>query len=346
MYIKWLKKFTIEDFILSAYVVIFSLMLSLTTNYLIKINDIDKISNNFYSQNSISFHIKKDNRPLNMLKLLKHINERDFILFRENVLELPYIKGIYKSGDIEAPPLVNGRFFQKSDFFNNKNIAVVGKDYNDIVLKDGEKYIRLNNTYFKIIGTLGRDFPTKLDTMVYLNLDAALNLENEHYGSYVLDGKKDMTATFNRLEQDMESSISMVKADKESTGSSRLFESNRDNSGMFILFSSVILSMSIVIFSYWFYKKRISISIQHVVGHRMFNIHMNLFKKHVLLLINSYFSGVFVFIIVNLDNIQAHLDKYMYTFCLGILFLCVYHYLLCILAMCIYSPKIRLKVLK
>lgn len=79
-------------------------MISLTTTYLIKINGIDKITNNFYSKNSVAFHIKDDNRPLNMQNLLDHIDERDFMLFKENVLELPYIKGIYKSGDIATPP--------------------------------------------------------------------------------------------------------------------------------------------------------------------------------------------------------------------------------------------------
>ncbi|WP_232299866.1 ABC transporter permease [Bacillus cereus] len=331
---------------LSVYVIIFSLMLSLTTIYLIKINSIDKITNNFYSKNSVDFHIKNDNRPLDMQNFLNQIDERDFILFKENVLELPYIKGIFRSGDIEAPPLVSGRFFQTDDFFKNKNIAVVGKSNNDIILKNGKRYIQLNNTKFEIIGIMGEDFPTKLDTMIFLNLDAVLKLENKNYGSYVLDGKKDMTSTFDRLEQDMGPSISIVKADKETTGSSRIFERNRGDYGIIILFILVILSMSIVIVSYWFYKKRISISIQHVIGHRMLHIYMNLLKKHVLLLLIPYFFSIFMFIIFNLENIETHLDKYMYSLGLGISFLCVYHFLLCILAMCIYSSKIRLKVLK
>ncbi|MGE1217557.1 ABC transporter permease [Bacillus toyonensis] len=346
MYIKRIKKFTIEDGVLSAYVIIFTLMISLTTTYLIKINDIDKITNNFYSKNSVAFHIKDDNHPLNMQNLLDHIDERDFMLFKENVLELPYIKGIYKTGDIATPPLVSGRFFQADDFFKNKKIAVVGKDNNDIVLKNGKKYIQLNNTSFEIIGVMGESFSTKLDKMIYLNLDAALKLENKSYGSYVLDGNKFMTSTFDKLEQDMKSSISIVKANKETVGSSRVFERNSGNYEMFVLFILIILSMSIIICSYWFYKKRISISIQHVIGHRMFNIYMNLFKKHVLLLISSYFFSIFLFIIFNLGNINAHLEKYMYSCGLGILFLCVYHFILCILAMFIYSSKIRLKVLK
>ncbi|MEH7463650.1 ABC transporter permease [Bacillus thuringiensis] len=343
---KWIKKFTPEDIILSAYVIIFTLMLSMATTYFIKTNEIDKITNDFYSQNNIPFHIKKGNGQLNIKKFFDHMYEKDFILFKENVGQIPYIKGVYKSGNIETPPLVSGRFFQKEDFFQNKNVAVVGRDCDDIIKKNGKSYFKLHDTYFEIIGIMGTDFQTKIDKMVYLNLDSVLSLENEYYGAYVLDGKKDITSTFNSLKHYIDPSVSIEKANKETTGTSRFFENSGQHLGLLILFILAVLSMSVLIFNYWLYKKRILISIQHVIGYSVINIYMNLFKKHLLILISSYFFSTVIFIAFNQYNFKMHLDKYVYYLCIGILILCIYHFLLCIISMLIYSPKKSLKVLK
>ncbi|AAT59550.1 MULTISPECIES: hypothetical protein [Bacillus cereus group] len=343
---KWLKKFTIEDIILSAYIIIFTLMFSMATTYFIKTNEIDKITNDFYSQNNIPFHLKGGNGQLNLKEFSNKMHEKDFILFKENVGQIPYIKGVYKSGNIETPPLVSGRFFQKEDFYQNKNIAVVGRDCDDIIKKNGKNYFKLHDTYFEIIGIMGTDFKTKLDKMVYLNLDAVLSLENEHYGAYVLDGNKDIRFTFNALKYYIDPSVSIEKANKETTGTSRLFEDKVQHLGLVILFILAVLSMSVLIFNYWLYKKRILISIQHVIGHSVMNIYMNLLKKHLLILITSYFLSTVIFVVFNQHNFIMHLNKYVYYLCIGILILCIYHFLLCIISMLIYSSKKTLKVLK
>lgn len=80
------------------------------------------------------------------------------------------IRAIYFNKKYVNLPMKEGRFFEKKDFTENNNCAVIGKKMLDITyLKEKKRYIILNGIEFKVIGVLGYECDTVLDNYIYIN---------------------------------------------------------------------------------------------------------------------------------------------------------------------------------
>lgn len=77
-------------------------------------------------------------------------------------------------------PLKEGRFFFPSDFYDGNNIAVVGKNYEDLIYnEDGKRRITLNGTVLDVIGVLGYDDATLFDNYIFVNYYSDLPKESK-----------------------------------------------------------------------------------------------------------------------------------------------------------------------
>ena len=91
----------------------------------------DKLTNGLYSSTNFRFSMKESEGNNSLHKFIKQTKQSNYILFKENI-EKPNIRGVYSSQTLNTIPMKSGRFFQKEDFFHNKKLAVVGKEFKDI----------------------------------------------------------------------------------------------------------------------------------------------------------------------------------------------------------------------
>lgn len=79
----------------------------------------------------------------------------------------PDLLGIYVNGTDSPVPLLEGAPFQTEDYFQNRKLAVVGKNF------QGATHVSLFEDAYEFVAVAGYDFPTQYDSAVYYNLDSA-----------------------------------------------------------------------------------------------------------------------------------------------------------------------------
>lgn len=77
-------------------------------------------------------------------------------------------------------PMKDGRFFVKSDFFNDAFIAVIGKNKEKEVYLNASnnKCITIDNKEYEVIGVIGYENSTILDDYVYLNFNSLNDIDS------------------------------------------------------------------------------------------------------------------------------------------------------------------------
>ena len=164
-----------------------SLFLSFIIERKINIEEISSI------QESVCFTSHNENQDI--LKL-----DCKYTLIKDN----KEIKGLYSNQDIEIKPdLFYGRFFKVSDFNNNNNYVVIGKNLLSNVLKDnGKLYYVIANHFFEVIGIMGNtEEKTVYDDMIYANLDALIKYDSKYLNGTFIINTEDSDKLFEKLSQ-------------------------------------------------------------------------------------------------------------------------------------------------
>lgn len=339
------RKINIDDLLLSVFIVITTFMLMMVSSYFVKKNDIDKLTNELYSSTSIHFGIKDSKADQHLNSFIKETKNSNYTLFKENVGE-KHIRGVYSSQSINNIPMKSGRFFQKEDFFHNKKLAVVGKDFKDIKNINEKKCFNYQGYCFEIIGVIGTEVKSNVDNMVYLNLDALFDLNFSSTGIYVLDSGKNTQISYEKLKTFFMNDDSIFQIENKVKGTERLFKSEEINNKILTFLSIIVLTMNILFSSYWIYKKRILIAMQYLIGHRSFVIYSSVCKKYMFISLGSYVAGILLFLIFNIDLYMIHSGIYHKIFLIGLLYMIIFTLGLFLLSSLIYSSKNCMKVLK
>ena len=101
------------------------------------------------------------------------------------------IKGLCTTGRAEAPPMLQGRYFDFASSWSGHLSAVLGKDYLGQAEEcSGKLYYRYGGIEFEIIGIMGTEWESRINHMVIVDFQSALSFTGINT-SYVLDGRKE-----------------------------------------------------------------------------------------------------------------------------------------------------------
>ncbi len=153
---------------------------NITYTYQSIIREMNKNSKSFYSETALFF--VADDNELTYNKLVELLPPDS--TFYSNYVADYDVRGIFFNGKFKAPKMQSGRFFSIGDFAENKKIAVVGKGVKTY-RKDGHIIYKWDDNEYKVIGTMGYHYPTRLDTMVMLAINNEL-IEQEVY-RYIIE---------------------------------------------------------------------------------------------------------------------------------------------------------------
>ncbi|MCL6660399.1 ABC transporter permease [Paenibacillus amylolyticus] len=133
------------------------------------VNHIQKLSNNFYDEDSLFFRTSQANFDFTSLyDSLPH----NSVLFSKFFGRGEDIRGVVYKGSYASPNITSGRFFEETDFTSNAHLAVIGKDVPIRKTVHNKKMIEFNNLNYEVIGTIGYNLPTRMDRTILLNLNA------------------------------------------------------------------------------------------------------------------------------------------------------------------------------
>ncbi|QOS81142.1 hypothetical protein JNUCC31_09955 [Paenibacillus sp. JNUCC31] len=165
--------------------ILLSIMIVSISYYEIKKSEMDTLGRGLYNENSI-FFIPDESVLWNW----RDINiGQQFTLFKELQTGSRNIRAIYFDNQTYVPPIVDGRFFRKEDFYDNGRFAVVGKEIqrSELKYKNGKLYYIYKNNEFEVIGTMGASHLTEIDKTIILSMNGLSGEENRESGIFVLN---------------------------------------------------------------------------------------------------------------------------------------------------------------
>ncbi|UXC32909.1 MULTISPECIES: ABC transporter permease [Bacillus] len=235
---------------------VISFIVALYSHYLTDQQRVERISNSLYSNVSVYVEISTK-EPFNWNRF---DDQKDYTIFKEASDGDTKVRGFFTKGPIEDPPILEGRFFNSSDFYNHKKVAVVGKAIKDreYFLYEGEKY--------RIIGRMGLEKPTPLDQQTLINIDALEESKEESMNYYVIDDYSSMKNMKNQLHNMFDKKTAINIKDKEKKGLNRVMGTDKQNQFVFYILLCVIALTSSFISVYWIHRKTMLITIQQLIG--------------------------------------------------------------------------------
>lgn len=114
-----------------------------------------------------------------------------FVLYHQVIDNEMDIRAVYTKGDLEAPEMIWGRFFEETDQFQGWPTVVVGKAYEERIIYEGEQaYFDYGGERFLVLGVMGCPWESRIDSQIYLDFASGLSLTSSN-GQYILDGNSD-----------------------------------------------------------------------------------------------------------------------------------------------------------
>ncbi len=170
---------------LTILVYVFAIMLSA---YLRHTRELEKISVGYRGPSTQK--IKTDvflgkHRTGNLKRLFENKNIDNYVIFDDSFNNVQ-LRGILVRGNIKSPRILEGRFFNETDFFVNKKIVVVGENMTEYTyVKDRKRYLSLFNDVYEVIGICGYGINSIMDSIIFYNLDS---IQPADWGTYSIDG--------------------------------------------------------------------------------------------------------------------------------------------------------------
>jgi len=209
--------------------------------------------------------------------------------------EIDNIQAIYSAGKNNIPNLLSGRYFTQDEFNSNAKVCVIGKYIAErsLLIENDKEYYDYMGVKYEVIGHIGLEKGTDLDSMVWLNMNAYM-LNAAYAGNYCIDGIRtaDINSAFNNFtgqfdELTYKYGLSVKETEPEKTVPSL----GKDFDFVFTI-SIIILFINILIANYQYINKKIhTVAVKKLCGASKFSVIGGLCKNFVIIVIIGYIIG-------------------------------------------------------
>lgn len=262
---------------------------------------------------------------------LLHLNS-NYTLVKKGV-NLEDFRAVFFKGKLnKKPPILTGRFFDESDFGKNKNLAVVGKVFQQVLIKeDGKEYYYDGKTKYEVIGVLGDSkMKTTEDYLIYINLDSILNKDGLSLkGDYYIDaGEKtsDILANIKQIYTNKQMDFKEEKEEESPLGN--LLFSENGNVKLVVQIVIIFILNTVCVTEHWIKNRKNEIGIKRAMGSTKLKISISILKELLLTSTISFILGYLVYIFV------AYLqDGYIHYYFKSV----IVSYVICIISVLITS---------
>ncbi|QKG85392.1 ABC transporter permease [Kroppenstedtia pulmonis] len=238
-----------------------SVMVASYSFFQVKQQELSMLTRGLYDSNPLSFVVKDHDRPIDWSKL---DTDKPFTIFSElgtvkdkgGEYEL---RGIYYQKDTYHPPMVSGRFFEETDFYQGKKQAVVGRGVGESEKEWIEKI------GYEIIGIMGASYLSPIDQRVFFNLDAWEQESPAQSDMYVMNIERDPIDQDGSLRFKGDT-LSVKVVDRGDQGALRFLGTEAYQVVIYLLILLILISLSLLFTQYWMKKKNTEIRILWQMG--------------------------------------------------------------------------------
>lgn len=101
------------------------------------------------------------------------------------------LRGICVQGEVEVPPMLEGKYFDYSSSWTEQPTLVVGKQFQkDVHRQNGKMYYKYQDAEYEVIGIMGTERESRINHMIMMDFKSAVHLAGMN-GEYVLDTKNE-----------------------------------------------------------------------------------------------------------------------------------------------------------
>lgn len=168
-------------------ILVYSFAIMIST-YLRYIKTLEQISVGYSGPNTQK--IKTDTflgeyRMDNLKHLFENESTGNYAIFDDSLNNVQ-LRGILIKGNMKSPRIIEGRFFNETDFFTDKKMVVIGENMIEYTYtEDGKRYLSLFNDVYEVIGICGYGINSIIDNIIFYNLDS---IQPADWGVYSIDG--------------------------------------------------------------------------------------------------------------------------------------------------------------
>lgn len=206
------------------------------------------INREYYGQSMQTFSVKpkdENSLPATVFDIKECLAEDDNCAIYSQ--DKKHIRQIYFQGLYNTPPLIAGRFFDSADFDSKENVAVVGKDrVNEIIKIDNKNYITCENKNFEVIGVAGTTKISVLDSTIFVAANKGLFAPTKVFALDINQPNAD--STFENLKANLSSKQFLAEKMKSEKNTYEVLNQNDVGSNMMII-ALICFAISILIIS-------------------------------------------------------------------------------------------------
>lgn len=225
----------------SAVLLFFNMVLVFVSALLVLVNmqaraELDESRRGFYSDR-VSYLINEESGWEEIRDILMNDEWDNGIIFKKDMEMESDTRGVFYKGDFKKLPLISGRYFTEEEVSGDGKKAMIGQRFvKDAYEEGGGRYIDILGEKFEVVGVLGSAQATRLDSMKWVPMAAAVRLSGLE-GEYVVDGKTEEAVDNNAalLEKVMErdwskeaSVVTVANSEGEETEDTKYSESSRN----------------------------------------------------------------------------------------------------------------------
>lgn len=232
-----------------------------------------KLHRGFFSAHAVSRYAARSFSPDMFWQAAAQTASNRFAVVRTQLEIGADTRGVYFAPNMEQPPLREGRFFTQSEMTNGRPVVLVGAHrLEHTQQRDGTRWLTLAGTEFEVIGVLGTQTPTPLDSMQWIPLQTAF-LIYDTTGVYQID-----TGTPRALQQVVPVLDKILKP-LQSAGQSndlsgvawlqdkqKALKTPDNSTKMYLAMATVFLIVTVYAAWYWSLQQQYFITVGYVLG--------------------------------------------------------------------------------
>lgn len=291
------KRYILDNSILIFILSAIMLFVSIGASYIKEYSNLVYEQDYYMCENCTGFSLT-NSKNFSYTQLLELILKSDNLnIFNTRMVGSNFsAQGIYLKENLKIiPELVEGRFFNKNDFYkNNEKLAVIGKGLiNQTVEKDENRYITFNKEEYKVIGIMGNEKRQKMyDYTMIFNINSLI--DNENYakvsdGWYIssYDKNKNLSEVINEVNSQLsglgsDSSLMEVEANIQPNPTATALKNNKNMIYYFsVLIGAIALNIFIVVYQ-WIGELEKQIGIRKAFGAKKWQIYYLVFKNYII----------------------------------------------------------------
>lgn len=220
------------------------------------------------------------------------------------------VNAIYYNERFVNFPMRYGHFFTKAELKSGKNMAVIGKNLeSSIKEQNGNKYIKLNGNYFRVIGIIGYDSDTIIDDYIYISVGQADGITDGNLCTLDIWGK-DTGADEQFAENLSENGVLAEQRAGTAAYSESVFVDILYGRWFIAIFVCDLLCIAVISVQ-WIKRQQREICIRRLVGAKNSQVLGHILSKYILYTAVSMILSTFICVLAFSEYLYAIFIGYM-----------------------------------